>query len=287
VTRIHDLLAERPTASFEFFPPQTPEGDEKLRAAIRSLAWLGPSFVSITYGAGGSTRGRTHDMVVEMLDVTTPMAHLTAYGHTVRELEAVLQRYLEAGVTNILCLRGDPPREAAHDQGPGDLTHAIELVDLARSIGGDTFSLGVAAHPEVHPMSPDRASDRAHLAAKLDAADFGITQFFFRPNDHLTMVEELRVMGCDTPVIPGIMPITNVASIERMAAMSGAAVPEEVLARLRPIAGDPAAVREVGVQIAVELCQTLLDEGVPGLHYYTLNRSTATREIHASLTWPT
>ncbi len=286
MTRIHDLLAERPTASFEFFPPKTSEGDEKLREAIQSLAWLGPSFISITYGAGGSTRDRTHDMVVEMLDVTTPMAHLTAYGHSVQELEAILQRYLDEGVTNILCLRGDPPRDAADDEGPGDLRYAIELVDLARSIGGDAFSLGVAAHPEVHPLSPDRASDRAHLAAKLDAADFGITQFFFRPDDHLTMVDELHALGCDTPVIPGIMPITNVASIERMAAMSGSAVPEEVLARLRPVADDPVAVREVGVQIAAELCQTLLDAGAPGLHYYTLNRSTATREIHAALSWP-
>ncbi len=286
MTLIHELIAKGPTASFEFFPPGTPEGDAKLREAIRSLSWLGPSFVSVTYGAGGSTRDRTHELVVEMLDVTTPMAHLTAYGHTVQQLEAILERYLEAGVTNILCLRGDPPRNAADDDGPGDLTYAIELVDLARRIGGDTFSLGVAAHPEGHPLSPDRASDRAHLAAKLDAADFGITQFFFRPEDHLTMVEELHTIGCDTPVVPGVMPVTNVAQIERFAAMSGSAVPEEVLARLRPVQDDPAAVRAVGVELAIELCQTLLDEGAAGIHYYTLNRSTATREIHAALDWP-
>lgn len=286
VSRIHDLLEKGPTASFEFFPPRTDEGDEKLREAINSLAWLGPSFVSVTYGAGGSTRDRTHDLVVEMLEVTTPMAHLTAYGHSRDELVAILTRYRDAGVQNILCLRGDPPRDPADDDGPGDLEFAIDLVRLAREIGGDQFSLGVAAHPEVHPMSPDRGSDREHLAAKLIEADFGITQFFFRAEDHLGMVDELTDLGCTTPVIPGIMPVTNVSQIERFAALSGAAVPDEVLTRLRPVQDDAAAVREVGVEIATELCQELLDAGAAGIHYYTLNRSTATREIHQRLDWP-
>lgn len=285
MTRIHDLLAKGPTASFEFFPPKTPQGEDALREAIRDLAWLGPSFVSVTYGAGGSTRDKTHDLVVEMLDVTTPMAHLCAYGHSRDELVDILTRYRDAGVSNILCLRGDEPRDADDDRGPGDLTHAIELVRLAREVGGEQFSLGVAAHPEVHPDSPDRASDREHLAAKLDEADFGITQFFFRAEDHLTMLDELDELGCTTPVIPGIMPVTNVSQVERFAELSGAAVPEEVLEQLRPVEQDPAAVREVGVQIATELCQTLLDEGAAGIHYYTLNRSTATREIHAQLDW--
>jgi len=286
LSRIHDLLDEGPTASFEFFPPKTDAGEHALRDTINSLAWLGPSFISVTYGAGGSTRDRTHELVVEMLDVTTPMAHLTAYGHSRGELVTILDRYRDAGVENILCLRGDPPRDVADDDGPGDLAHAIELVQLARKIGGDQFSLGVAAHPEQHPLSPDRASDREHLAAKLAVADFGITQFFFRADDHLTMVEELRELGCETPVIPGVMPVTNLAQIERFAAMSGSAVPEEVLARLRPVQDDPAAVRAVGVELATELCQTLLDEGAAGIHYYTLNRSTATREIHEALVWP-
>ena len=286
MSRIHDLLDEGPTASFEFFPPKTDAGEHALRDTINSLAWLGPSFISVTYGAGGSTRDRTHELVVEMLDVTTPMAHLTAYGHSRGELVTILDRYRDAGVENILCLRGDPPRDVADDDGPGDLAHAIELVQLARKIGGDQFSLGVAAHPEQHPLSPDRASDREHLAAKLAVADFGITQFFFRADDHLTMVEELRELGCETPVIPGVMPVTNLAQIERFAAMSGSAVPEEVLARLRPVQDDPGAVRTVGVELATELCQTLLDEGAAGIHYYTLNRSTATREIHEALVWP-
>ena len=285
MSRIHDLLAEGPTASFEFFPPKTEEGERRLRDAIRSLAWLGPSFISVTYGAGGSTRDKTHDLVVEMLDVTTPMAHLTAYGHSREELEQILVRYRDEGVQNILALRGDQPRDPALDDGPGDLDHAIDLVRLAREVGGDQFSIGVAAHPEVHPLSPDRASDRKYLAEKLNEADFGITQFFFRAEDHLRMLDELADLGCQTPVIPGIMPVTNVSQIERFAELSGAAVPEEVLAQLRPVAEDPDAVREVGVEIATELCQTLLDEGAAGLHYYTLNRSTATREIHRSLDW--
>ena len=286
MSRIHDLLAKGPTASFEFFPPKTEEGERRLREAIRSLAWLGPSFVSVTYGAGGSTRDRTHDLVVEMLDVTTPMAHLTAYGHTREELERILVRYRDAGVQNILALRGDRPSDPALDDGPGDLDHAIDLVRLAREVGGEQFSIGVAAHPEVHPLSPDRTSDRAHLAEKLAEADFGITQFFFRADDHLTMLDELDRLGCSTPVIPGIMPVTNVSQVERFAELSGARLPDEVRQRLRPVADDPDAVRAVGVEIATELCQTLLDEGVAGLHYYTLNRSTATREIHQALDWP-
>lgn len=286
MTRIHDLLEKGPTASFEFFPPKTDRGDRQLRDAIRRLSWLGPSFVSVTYGAGGSTRDRTHELVVEMLDVTTPMAHLTAYGHTRDELVAILERYRDAGVRNVLCLAGDPPRDAADDHGPGDLTHAVELVRLAREVGGEQFSIGVAAHPEVHPRSPDRATDRRHLAAKLAEADFGITQFFFRLDDYATMVAELEEFGCDTPVVPGIMPVTNVAQVERFAELSGAAVPEEVLSRLRPVAEDPDAVRDVGVAIATELCQALLDDGAPGIHFYTLNRSTATREIHAAIEWP-
>jgi len=286
VSRIDDLLEKGPTASFEFFPPKTEQGEQALRDAIQHLAWLGPSFISVTYGAGGSTRDRTHELVVEMLDATTPMAHLTAYGHTRDELVGILTRYRDAGVQNILCLRGDPPRDPADDDGPGDLGHAIELVHLAREVGGDQFSLGVAAHPELHPLSPDRDSDRRHLVEKLAAADFGITQFFFRAEDHLRMLNELAALGCHTPVIPGIMPVTNVSQIQRFAELSGAAVPEQVLARLRPVEDDPEAVRAVGVEIATELCQTLLDEGAAGIHYYTLNRSTATREIHAALDWP-
>lgn len=286
MTRIHDLLAEGPTASFEFFPPRTGEGERRLHDTISRLTGLGPSFMSVTYGAGGSTRDRTHDLVVDLLDVTTPMAHLTAYGHTRAELRRILRRYHEEGVRNVLCLAGDPPRDAADDDGPGELLYAADLVELAREVGGEDFSLGVAAHPELHPRSPDRRADRKRLAEKLALADFGITQFFFRAEDYLGMIDELTALGCTTPVVPGVLPITDVTQIERFAKLSGAEVPAEVRERLEPVQGDRDAVREIGVAIATELCQRLLDEGAPGLHYYTLNRSTATRAIHGALSWP-
>lgn len=283
--RIADLLADGPTTSFEFFPPKTPKGDRNLRDALNALEPLEPSFVSVTYGAGGSTRDRTHQIVVDVLEHTsmTPMAHLTGFAHTRAELAEILVRYRDAGVQNVLALRGDAPRD---DPGadPGDLAHAVDLVDLAREVGGDQFSVGVAAHPEVHPLSPSREEDRKHLAAKLEAADFGITQFFFEAEDYLRMVDELDRLGCDTPVIAGIMPVTNVNQIQRFAELSGAAFPTWLADRLHAAGDDPGEVRRIGVDVATELCQQLVDAGVPGLHYYTLNRSTATREIHLRLT---
>lgn len=285
MTRIADLLAAGRTSSFEFFPPRTDDGERNLRRAIDQLDEIGPSFVSVTYGAGGSTRHRTHQLVVDLLATTTPMAHLTAHGHTRDELRTILERYRDAGVHNVLALRGDPPSDGS-DPGPQELVHAIELVELAREVLGDQASIGVAAHPEGHPHSPDIDSDRRHLAAKLAAADFGVTQFFFRAEDYLAMVADLDAHGCTRPVLPGIMPITNVAQVTRFAELSGAELPREVTDRLEPIADQPDEVRRVGVEIATELCQRLLDEGAPGLHYYTLNRSTATREVHAALSWP-
>lgn len=285
MTRIHDLIAAGRTASFEFFPPKSDEGAAKLRSTIDALEPIGPSFVSVTYGAGGSTRHRTHDLVVDLLDSTVPMAHLTAHGHTRAELEAILVHYRDAGVRNVLALRGDPPADPS-DASPTELHLAIELVELVREVGGDAWSVGVAAHPELHPESPDRDSDRRHLAAKLAVADFGVTQFFFRAEDYLGMVDELAALGCTTPVLPGIMPITDWSQVQRFAELSGAEVPREVVERVQPVAGDPEAVRRVGIELATELCQTLLDAGAPGIHYYTLNRSTATREIHARLDWP-
>lgn len=281
MARIADLLAAGRTTSFEFFPPKTDAAQATLVRTLRELEPLNPSFVSVTYGAGGSTRERTHDLVVGMLRTTSlnPMAHLTCAAHSRLDLAEILVRYRRAGVENLLALAGDPPREA--DAPPTELHHAAELVELAHAIGG--FSVGVAAHPELHPRSHDRQSDRRHLAAKLCAADFGITQFFFRAADYLRMRDELAALGCDTPVIPGIMPIHSLAAITRMAAMSGAAVPPEVVSRVAAVGDDPDAVRRVGTEIATELCQTLLDEGAPGLHLYTLNQSTATREIWSNL----
>ena len=284
MTRISDLLATQTTVSFEFFPPKTDEGDQLLREALNDLEPLHPSFVSVTYGAGGSTRERTHRIVVDLLErsTMTPMAHLTSVSHSRAELRAILERYRDVGVQNILALRGDPPR-GNPGAPPGELEYALELVELVREVGGEQFSVGVAAHPEVHPLSPNRAEDRKHLAAKLVAADFGITQFFFRVSDYVRMVEELAELDCDTPVIPGIMPVTNVGQIQRMAALSGADFPEEIAQQLHAVEDDPGAVRARGVELATQLCADLLAAGAPGLHFYTLNRSTATREIHAAL----
>jgi methylenetetrahydrofolate reductase (NADPH) len=282
VPHIAHLLSAGRTFSFEFFPPKTPEAEITLEMTLAELELLKPSFVSVTYGAGGTTRERTHDLVVSINRSTTmtAMAHLTCAAHTREELVDIVTRYQEAGVENILALGGDPPADLGLP--PGELHHALELVDLVREVG--PFCVGVAAHPELHPRSAgDRAADRRFLAAKLDRADFGITQFFFRPDDYLSMVDDLAALGIDKPVIPGIMPITNVSSIRRMASMSGAAVPQEVVERLDAVADDPEAVRRAGVEMATELCARLLEEGAPGLHFYTLNRSTATREIYANL----
>jgi methylenetetrahydrofolate reductase (NADH) len=278
------LLAAGTTYSFEFFPPKDTAAEAQLAGTLSELEPLRPSFVSITYGAGGSTRERTHDLVVDLLQRTTitPMAHLTCMGHTRAELVDILERYRRDGVANMLALRGDPP--AGADVPTGDLRHAVELVELAREIG--QFSIGVAAHPEGHPQAADRASDRRHLAAKLARADFAVTQFFFRPEDYLALVDDLAALGVDRPVIPGIMPVTNVAQIERFAALSGAQVPARLRARLHAAAGDPAEVRRIGVAAATELCADLLAAGAPGLHFYTLNRSTATREIWVALGLP-
>ena len=281
MTRISDLLAEGRSFSFEFFPPKTEEAEAQLQRTLLELAPLQPSFVSITYGAGGTTRERTHDLVADILRSTdmTPMAHLCCAGHFEDELRAILGRYRDEGIENILALRGDPPAEL--HLPPGDLAHAVDLVELAREIG--PFSIGVAAHPEGHPASTDLATDRRHLAAKLTAADFAVTQFFFRLEDYLRLVDDLWALGVDRPVVPGIMPVTNLSQVTRFAALSGAEFPADLAARLEAVAEDPAEVRRIGVEVASQLCRDLLEAGAPGLHFYTLNRSPATREIFANL----
>ena len=281
MTRISDLLAEGRSFSFEFFPPKTEEAEAQLQRTLLELAPLQPSFVSITYGAGGTTRERTHNLVVDILRSTdmTPMAHLCCAGHFQDELRAILGRYRDEGIENILALRGDPPAEL--HLPPGDLAHAVDLVELAREIG--PFSIGVAAHPEGHPASTDLATDRRHLAAKLTAADFAVTQFFFRLEDYLRLVDDLWALGVDRRVVPGIMPVTNLSQVTRFAALSGAEFPPDLAARLEAVAEDPAEVRRIGVEVASQLCRDLLEAGAPGLHFYTLNRSPATREIFANL----
>jgi methylenetetrahydrofolate reductase (NADPH) len=281
---IRDLLAGGRTFSFEFFPPKTDEAQRTLEKTLGELEPLGPSFVSVTYGAGGSTRERTHDIVthIERDTSMTAMAHLTCVGHTRAELTEIVEGYRDADVTNILALGGDPLQDP--DAPCGELTYGVELVELVRGLGD--FSVGVAAHPELHPRSTDRADDRRTLAAKLELADFAITQFFFEAHLWEELTEELAALGCTKPVVPGIMPVTNVSSVERMAAMSGASFPQRFLDDLHAAAGDPDEVRKVGVDQATQLCADLLAAGVPGLHFYTLNRSTATREIYANLGLP-
>jgi methylenetetrahydrofolate reductase (NADPH) len=238
--------------------------------------------VSVTYRGGAESRKRTFDLVTGMLRTTTlvPMAHLICVAHTRLELAEILVAYRTAGVENLMALGGDPPADP--DEAAGELQHASELVELASAIGG--FSIGVAAQPGGHPLSADRASDRDFLAAKLAGADFAVTQFFFESDDYAGLVADLAERGVDKPVLPGIMPVTSLRSVPRMAAM-GAAVPEWMVARLEAAdrSGGAEAVRHEGVAIATELCRQLLDAGVPGLHFYTLNRSSATREIYSAL----
>jgi methylenetetrahydrofolate reductase (NADPH) len=209
----------------------------------------------------------------------TAMAHLTCIAHTRDQLSEIVSEYQVAGIDNLLALAGDPPTDV--DDYPTDLEYAIELIELIRE--HDDFSIGVAAHPELHPRSADRASDRQFLARKLGLADFGITQFFFEADPYLRMIDELNSLGCDTPVIPGVIPVTNAKQVKRFAQLAGAEFPPKLAARFEAVADDPAEVRKIGVDIATDLCAQLLGEGVPGLHFYTLNRSTATREIYANL----
>jgi len=279
--KINEILKTGPSFSFEFFPPRDEKMEGVLAQTLRDLEPLQPSYVSVTYGAGGTTRERTHDLVVAINGDTsmTAMAHLTCAAHTRTELVDIVARYREAGIDNILALGGDPPKDL--DLPPGELHYAVELVELIREVVD--FSVGVAAHPEPHPRSPNRESDRRHTAEKLRAADFAITQFFFDPAHYFDLVDSLRALGVDKPVIAGIMPVTSLASIKRMAEMQGSEFPQWLAEKLHAVGDDPAAVRAVGIAEATRLCAALLEGGAPGLHFYTLNRSTATREIYENL----
>ena len=284
---VRDLIAagER-SFSFEFFPPKDAEGERALWTALRQLEPLQPTFVSVTYGAGGSTRDRTVRVTQQIAEDTsmTPLAHLTCVGHSRETLRGVVGAYAAAGVRNVLALRGDPPGGPAeafapHPQG---LRYAVDLVELVKSLGD--FCVGVAAFPEGHPAAASRDADARVLAAKAKAgADFAITQLFFRAEDYFSLVDRASALGVDMPIIPGIMPITNLAQIRRMSQLSGAELPAEVVSRVARFEGDASAVRAEGIAIATELCDALLTQQAPGLHFYTLNRSAATRQIYAGL----
>ncbi|MGZ4468148.1 MAG: methylenetetrahydrofolate reductase [NAD(P)H] [Nocardioidaceae bacterium] len=284
---VRDLIdAGLRSYSFEFFPPKDEAGERQLWTALRELEALQPTFVSVTYGAGGSTRDRTVRVTERIAHDTsmTPLAHLTCVGHPRDELRSVIGSYAAAGVRNILALRGDPEGGPGSPwtPTPGGLRYATELIELVRSLGD--FCVGVAAFPEGHREAASLEADARVLRAKQDAgADFAITELFFRAEDYFAMLDRSAAVGVDIPILPGIMPITSLPQILRMTELSGREIPAEVVERVSKYDADPAAVRAEGIAMATELCDTLLAGGAPGLHFYTLNRSKATRQIYEGL----
>ena len=283
---IGDLVRAGTTFSFEFSPPRTPEGERQLWKAIRELESLRPSFVSITYGAGGSTRDTTVAVTERVATETTllPMAHLTAVNHSIAELRHVVGRLAAVGVNNILAVRGDPPGDPLGEwvPHPEGVLYADGLVRLVRDAGD--FSVGVAAFPYKHPRSADLDVDTRNFVRKCRAgADFAITQMFFDVADYLRLRDRVVAAGCDVPIVAGIMPITQMSTIERSEQLSGAPFPADLAARFDAIADDAEAVRQLGIEHATQMSADLIAEGVPGIHFITFNRSTATREVWQNL----
>jgi methylenetetrahydrofolate reductase (NADPH) len=285
-TVVERLHGRGPVFSVEFFPPRDDADELVLWRAIRELEGLDPAFVSITYGAGGSSRDRTIRTTgrVEQETTLVPMAHLTAVDHSVAELRNVIGWYAAVGVRNILAVRGDPPGDPNGEWSPhpDGLTYAEELVRLCRELGD--FCVGVAAFPYGHPRSADVDTDTKYLVRKLRAgADFAIAQLFFQPDDFLRMRDRVAALGCDAALIPGLMPLTTPRTLAKTIELSGADVPVEFARRLDPFVDDPAAFRRAGIDLVTEVGERLIAEGVPGLHFYTFNRSKATKEVVARL----
>lgn len=294
---IQDIFAATPTLfSFEFFPAKTPEAVERLFNTILELEPYHPSFVSVTYGAGGSTRELTHDLVVRIKTTTSldPIPHLTCVCHQEAEIREILERYAAAGVSNILALGGDPPRDRPnYDRSKDAFRYAAQLVRYIRKFGEHPdahpdrrgFGIGVAGFPEGHPATPNRLLEMDYLKAKVDeGADYIVTQLFFDNHDFYDFRERCALAGIKVPILAGIMPITSLSGLRRMAELAaGARFPAKLLKALARAGDDPEAVQRVGIHYATEQCADLLDNGVAGLHFYTLNQSSATREIYASL----
>ncbi len=275
------------TYSFEFFPPKDPAGEDRLWAAMTALEPLAPDFVSVTYGAGGSTRERTIRITEEITSRThiPTVAHLTCVGSTRDELSEILDHYHNAGIKSILALRGDPVGgpTAPWTSTPGGFTHADELVALAASRGD--FTIGVAAFPDGHPASHGNLEQDIDVLLRKEhlGATFATTQFFFEVSKWTSLVEKMAVRGSKMPIIPGILPVTNVKQLERMAELGGTPIPPSIRESFAKIEGDPESVKALGIEIATKMCRELLDAGAPGLHFYTMNSSSATREIYLNL----
>lgn len=274
---------QRPYLSFEFFPPRTPEAVGKLQMTRDRLAKLGPDYFSVTFGAGGSTRERTFETVVEIREATGIQAapHISCIGFPLTEIRAVLEQYKGAGIKHIVALRGDLPSGSV---GYGELRYANELVEFIRRETGDLFHIEVAAYPEFHPQAATARADLENFKRKVEAgANSAITQYFYNPDAYFRFVDDCAKLGVDIPICPGVMPIINYTQLVRFSEACGADIPRWILRRLRDFGDDRTSIRQFGIEVTTNLCRQLLEGGVPGLHFYTMNQPEASEAILQNL----